>query len=172
MEHVADLRSPAEASGRTPPEGESIFAIGASGADAARIVAEIQAAVAEKRRRGLYHDPLVTKAELANLANLQDDQALADVYLETLRDAVFVDIGDFEIFERRARLGFLLKALKRLIWNLLKFYTYRLWSQQNQVNGLLLAAVEGIEDKNRAKLQSLEERVARLERGADGAERP
>ena len=42
-----------------------------------------------------------------------------------------------EIYERRARFTKPLVVLKRAIWKLLKFYTYRLWSQQNQVNGLL-----------------------------------
>ena len=52
---------------------------------------------------------------------------------------------------------------KQSVWKLLKFYTYRLWSQQNQVNGLLLSASEEIDRKYRDKIKALEDRVATLE---------
>jgi hypothetical protein len=58
----------------------------------------------------------------------------------------------------------MLVALKKVIWGLLKFYTYRLWSQQNQVNGLLVTAIEGLDEKYAAKIKQLEERVAKLEK--------
>jgi hypothetical protein len=74
-----------------------------------------------------------------------------------------VDIGDFEITERRKRFAPFLVRLKRVIWSLLRFYTYRLWSQQNDVNGLLLAAVEGVDQRYRDRLNELEARVAKLE---------
>ena len=67
------------------------------------------------------------------LQNLRDEEEFMEFYLGCLRDAVFVDINDFEIVERRQRFSRALVALKRSIWNLLKFYTYRLWSQQNLV---------------------------------------
>ena len=76
---------------------------------------------------------------------------------------VFVDISDYEIHERRRFLGPLLVAFKKTIWNLLKFYTYRLWSQQNQVNGLVVTALEGMEEQTAVKLASLEKRIAELE---------
>ena len=56
-----------------------------------------------------------------------------------------------------------LVAVKRGIWKILKFYTYRLWSQQNQVNGLLLSASEEIERKYRDRIKALEDRLAKLE---------
>jgi hypothetical protein len=142
---------------------DSIFDVGCPGVDAAAIVDEIKAAVAEKREKGCYTDPRVARAERSNLANLKDEDGFITFYLECLRDAVFVDIGDFEIFERRRSFSRLLVALKRTIWELLKFYTYRLWSQQNQVNGLLLSAIESTESTLREKVEHLESRVAELE---------
>jgi hypothetical protein len=85
--------------------------------------------------------------------------------MESLREAVFVDINDFEIRERRQSAGLILIPLKKALWKLLKFYTYRLWSQQNQVNGLLLSATEEIDRKYRDKIRALEDRLARLESG-------
>ncbi|MDP6491683.1 MAG: hypothetical protein QGG69_07950, partial [Kiritimatiellia bacterium] len=57
----------------------------------------------------------------------------------------------------------LLVSLKKTIWGLLKFYTYRLWTQQNQINGLLLSALESAEQKHRKRVQELEKRIAALE---------
>ena len=84
-------------------------------------------------------------------------------YLTCLREAVFVDISDYEIHERRRFLGPLLVAFKKTVWKLLKFYTYRLWSQQNQVNGLVVTALEGMEEQTASKLAALEQRIAELE---------
>ena len=146
-----------------------MFEIGAAGIDAAAIVADIRATVADKMARGVYTDPRIARAERTNLINLRNEEHFLAFYLECLREAVFVDINDFEIHERRRTLGGLLVGLKRLIWKLLKFYTYRLWSQQNQVNGLLLTAVEGVDEKHKNRIRDLEARIAALESGSGKA---
>jgi len=150
---------------------DPVLEINAPGIDVERLVEEIRAAVAEKLKQGRYSDPRVGRAELPNLAQLKTQEEFLAFYLECLKDAVFVDINDFEILERRRFCGAALVALKRAVWKLLKFYTYRLWSQQNQVNSLLLAAVEGLAARNRDELRALEERVARLEQRAAGERR-
>jgi hypothetical protein len=137
--------------------------INASGIDASAIVEEIRATVERKQAEGAYSDPRVARAERSNLANLQNDDDFFDFYMSCLRQAFVVDINDFAIIERRARFGKLLVALKRTIWGLLKFYTYRLWTQQNQINGLLLSALESAEQKHRKRVQELEQRIAALE---------
>lgn len=141
---------------------DSIFQIGAMDVDVEKIMAEIESAVAAKMDAGLYRDAQVVRAERTNLANLKDDEHFVRFYLECLRDSVFVDINDFEIRERR-RAGALFVALKRVLWKLLKFYTYRLWSQQNQINGMLVTAVDGVDQKYRNRLQDIERRLAALE---------
>ena len=137
--------------------------IGAPGIDAGAIVDEIRATVERKRAEGAYADPRVARAEKSNLTNLQNDDDFFDFYMSCLRQAFVVDINDFAIVERRARLGKPLVVLKTLIWKLLKFYTYRLWTQQNQINGLLLSALESAEQKNRQRIKALETRLAHLE---------
>jgi hypothetical protein len=137
--------------------------IGAPGIDAAAIVEEIKAAVERRRAAGDYADPRVARAEKSNLTNLKNDDDFFDFYMCCLRQAFVVDINDFAIVERRARLGKPLVMLKTVIWKLLKFYTYRLWTQQNQVNGLMLSAIESSEQKSRERLAALETRIAQLE---------
>lgn len=142
---------------------ESIFKIGADGVDTEAIVAEVQRRVERKREEGVYDDALIARAERNNLKNLKNDDQFLGFYLRCLRDAVFVDISDFEIREKRKRFRKLLVKMKRSIWSLLKFYTYRLWSQQNQVNGLLVTAIEGVDEKQEEHIRKLEERIAKLE---------
>ena len=145
-----------------PTMTESMFQIGAQGIDAAAIVADIKAAVARKTADGVYSDMRVARAEKTNLAALSDSQ-FDQYYLDCLWNAVFVDINDFTIRERRSMFPRILVGLKTLIWKMLKFYTYRLWSQQNEVNGLLLSAVEATDSKYREKIEELEARIAKLE---------
>jgi hypothetical protein len=142
---------------------EETFQVGAPGVDVAKLVAEIQASVAEKTRQGLYSDEWVARAERHNLLALRDDEEYLDFYLDCLRGATTVDIGDFRIQERRTAFAKPLVALKRMIWSLLRFYTYRLWSQQNQVNGLLLTAVDILDQRYRKRIAELESRLAKLE---------
>jgi len=143
---------------------DAIFKIGAAGVDTASIVAGIRESVERKRAEGVYDDALIARAERSNLKNLKNDDQFLGFYLRCLRDAVFVDISDFEIRERRKRFRGLLVKMKHAIWSLLKFYTYRLWSQQNQVNGLLVTAIEGVDEKHEERIRKLEERIAELER--------
>jgi hypothetical protein len=140
-----------------------MFQIGADGVDTNKIVEDIRTTVAQKAEHGSYADPRVGRAERTNLKNLADGDGFLNFYLECLHDAVFVDISDFQIHERRTVLTRPLILLKKVIWKLLKFYTYRLWSQQNEINGLLLSATETIDNKYRDKIIALEKKIAALE---------
>ena len=118
----------------------------------------------QKNKNGSYNDACIAPDDTSSLISLKDNQDFAGYYIDNLKDSIYVDISDFNIIERRARFGGLFTGLKRLIWNLLKFYTYRLWSQQNQINGLLLSAVDGIDTKYRDRIKKLEDKVASLEK--------
>ena len=49
-----------------------------------------------------------------------------------------------------------------------RFYTYRLWSQQNRVNGMLVTGLESVGEQYRERSVRLEARVADLGRRAAG----
>ncbi len=150
---------------------DSIFTVGAPGVDVDAIVEQVRARVAEKKSRNEYADARIAQAERANLEHLRNDEDFLAFYLECLRDAVFVDVNDFEILERRAWFARGFAGLKRIIWKSLKFYTYRMWSQQNQVNGLLLSAVDSIESRYRDRTAALEARIDALEKKLGDSEK-
>ena len=139
------------------------IAIGADGIDVHRLEEEILAAVADKRARGVYDDDVVARAERNNILTLQDDEEFMEQYLACLRQIVPVDINDFDIVERRGALAPVLVRLKKAIWKLLKFYTYRLWSQQNQTNDVLLAAIEIMDRRHKKEVAELKARIEALE---------
>lgn len=142
---------------------EEIVQLNAESVDAARIVAEIQETVRRKREAGAYADPRVARVEALNLAQPQSEDEFMELYLDALHAASLVDINDFPIEERRRWLAPLLVPLKRFIWKLLKFYTYRMWSQQNQVNSLLATGVEAVFQNHERKIAELQEKVRQLE---------
>jgi hypothetical protein len=137
--------------------------IGAEGIDADALIREAEATVERKRQDGTYQTAGLDGKRSFSPIEFKTDEAFLAFFLENLRETAFVDISDFEIDEKRPKFGKLLVLLKKVIWSLLKFYTYRLWSQQNQINGLLLSAVEGIHDRHQEQVQQLEERIAALE---------
>ena len=147
------------------------ISIGADGVDAGKIVSEILARVAEKRAQGAYDDETVARAERNNILSMKDDEEFLDRYLACLRQVVAVDINDFPIVERRSFFAPLSRGVKKILWKLLKFYTFRLWSQQNQTNGVLLAAVETMHRRHKAEVAELGARIAALEARVAGTER-
>lgn len=150
----------------------AIFTVHAPGVDVDAVVREIEATVARKMEEGVYNDARVARAERSNLATLRDQDEFLEFYMKCLRESAFVNISDFEIKERRRGLAPLLVRLKQTIWNALKFYTYRLWSQQNQVNGLMVTAVENLDRTYADKVRALEKRVAELEARANKERAP
>jgi len=145
---------------------EPLVDIRAPGVDANAVMREIMASVERKAADGIYNDTRVAKAERANLINLRDDKDFLDFYIAALREAAIVDINDYEIRERRARIAPLLVRLKKTIWGLLKFYTYRMWSQQNSINGLMVTGLEGMHERYQKRINELEARIAELEKKA------
>lgn len=141
--------------------------IGAEGIDTEAVIREAEEAVARKREDGTYSAAGLDGKEPVNPLAFKNDEAFLAFYLESLRDTAFVDISDFDIEERRPRFSKLLIRLKKTIWSLLKFYTYRLWSQQNQINGMLLSAIEGIHERDQEDICKLEARIAELEKAGD-----
>jgi hypothetical protein len=137
--------------------------IGADGVDVAALMARIKAEVARKTREGVYTDLRVAVAEKTNLDQVKDQDDFFALYLESLREAVVIDINDFPITERRRGLAPFLVRFKKGLWDILKFYTYRLWSQQNQVNGMLLALAEELDERYRRRIAALEARIQQLE---------
>jgi hypothetical protein len=142
---------------------EEPFEIRADGVDVAAVMEEIRRTVEAKKAAGAYDDPRIARAERLNVDRLKDEDAFVDFYLESLHHIFLVDINDFPIRTHRGILGAPIVLLKKTIWKLLKFYTYRLFTQQNQINGQMVGAVDGLNRKVNRRLERIEERLERIE---------
>ena len=138
--------------------------IGAEGIDVDALVQEVRDEVSQRRKEGVYSDARIGRAERHNLMYMADSEELLRFYLQCLKDGVHVDINDFTIEDRRSGIkGKLLVKMKTVIWKLLKFYTFRMWHQQNQINALLVTALESSYKQSEKRIAALEARIAELE---------
>jgi len=150
-------------------ENSSIFDIGSNieNIDAEDIVAQVQKKVEQNMEDGIYQDPTIAAAEKHRLINVKGIEDFTPYFMSCLKASINIDINDFEIVEKRSKLSKVLVKFKTLIWKSLKFYTYRMWSQQNYVNSLLLSALETVEQNHRIQIESLEKRITELEKSKD-----
>ena len=143
---------------------ENNLDIQAAGIDVNEIVLEIQREVAAKTASGEYNDALISQAERSNLFNMKDDDEFLDYYINCMSRASQVDIRAFEIPDPKGGpMGKALKKLKQSIWGLLKFYTYRMWTQQNQINSLVVNGITVVKDKLTENQDAQEKRISQLE---------
>jgi hypothetical protein len=145
---------------------DSIFDIGSSieNINAEDIVAQVQKKVEQNMDDGIYQDPMIAAAEKHRLINVKGIEDFTPYFMSCLKASINIDINDFEIVEKRSKFSKVLIKVKTIIWKSLKFYTYRMWSQQNYVNSLLLSALETVEQNHRIQIEALEKRIEELEK--------
>jgi len=149
---------------------EASFTIQTDEVDVTALVEQIRQKVAEKKKAGVYTDARVAEAERSNLTNLKDDEEFIEYYLECMSRSSVVDIRAFEIPDAKGGpMGKGMKKFKQMIWSCLKFYTFRMWSQQNQVNSLQANGIHVIQNLHMKKNEALQARVERLEAALEKA---
>lgn len=146
---------------------EQPFEIRADDVDVEAVMSEVRATVERKRAEGAYDDDRIARAERLNVDRLKDEDTFVDFYLDSLHHIFTVDINDFPIRTHRGLMGAPVVGLKKTIWKLLKFYTYRLFTQQNQINGQMVCAVDGLNRKINRRLERIENRLERIEAALD-----
>ena len=141
-----------------------MFQIGADGVDVAAIQREIEDRVARKKEAGVYDRYDLSRVAALELSGVKSEADFLEYSLKVIQQTWDLDIGDFPIYSKGGILGAPAVLLKKAIWKLLKFYTFRLWSQQNQTNAVLLAAIEMLNTRSSNRIRDLERRVAELEK--------
>lgn len=133
--------------------------------DAAAVVEAIRKRAAERVASGFYDMDAIAQAERYNLSALADNAAFFNAYLTSLHKITQVDIGDWEIRERRRSVFTpLLIRLKKAIRSLLRFYTYRLWSQQNRANAIFQSSIALVARRQSEEFDKINRRLDDLER--------
>lgn len=115
--------------------------IESSGIDVDKIMREIKERVEKKKKEGVYEKYNLESLAIKDIEQLQTEKDFLNYYLEIIQHTCDIDIGDFEIPSKGGIFGGLVAKLKRFMWIMLRFYTYRLFSQQKEVNFQLVNTI-------------------------------
>ena len=123
--------------------------------DVNKIMQEITDRVEKKKKAGVYEkynlDNLITK----DIQEIHTEKDFLNYYLELIQHTCDINIGDFEIPSKGGIFGKPVAKFKRFVWVLLRFYTYRLFSQQKEFNFQLVNTIMSLNkrvDELEAKL--------------------
>ena len=137
---------------------DDIFEIGADGVDVKKIMREIDERVARKKESGIYDLYDLSKIAALELSNVKSEADFLSYSLKVIQQTWDIDIGDFPIYSKGGAFGKPVVLLKKLIWKLLKFYTYRLFLQQKEFNCQIANAITSLNRK-------LDSEIAKLKKG-------
>ena len=90
--------------------------------------------------------------DFVEVKELQDSAEVVSRVLTLMSTTCLIDIGDFEIPNRGGPIGKVEVFVKRFVWKLLRFYTYRMFSQQREFNAQMVAVL----NEMWARLRALE----------------
>jgi hypothetical protein len=141
---------------------EKDFRISAPALDAEALVGEIRERVRCKTESGAYKG-----YDLAGIAALDYEENLGEedflrYHLQVVERLSDVNYGDFEIVSKGGRFGRAEVLLKKVIWKLLRFYTYRLFSQQREFDCQVSEALQSHYRWSRGEIDRLSREVERL----------
>ncbi len=150
---------------------DSDIKIGADGIDAEALVKELRRRSQARLENGEFDSSIALEAERFNLSAINDSAEFFTRYLKGIRPVTVVDINDWPIVEKRSsRFSPILVRMKKTIRSLLRFYTYRMWSQQNIANDVFYTSISMLNERETseiekltAKIEALEKRIAELE---------
>ena len=136
-------------------ENEGTFSIGAEGIDVQKIMGKIRKRVDEKKAAGVYDKYNLDDITKLDISEAKNDEDFLRYYLKIIRRTYMLDIDDFDIPSKGGILGKPVVWLKKIIWHLMKFYTYRMFTQQREFNLQIvhtLAALNRKIDKNHKEI--------------------
>lgn len=123
--------------------------------DIDKIMEEVKRRVEEKRKLGVYDKYNLEGLATKDITELETEKDFLNYYLELIQHTCDVNIGDFEIPSKGGIFGKPVAKLKRLIWIMLRFYTYRLFSQQKEFNFQLVNTIMSLNKR----IEELEKKI-------------
>ena len=141
---------------------KNIFEIYGVGPEAENLRREILSTIEEKEKKGVYTLHSLEKETKADFLDLQNDAQFLEYYLKVIKRTWAVDINDFEIPRKKGMKGKAEWVLKKIIWNLLKFYTYRLFSQQIEFNSQIKNTVLAMHREFSGRIEKIEKEILEI----------
>ncbi len=125
---------------------------------------EIEKRVREKKESGIYEKYNLARINTLELQDIENESDFLDYYLKAIKSTWAIDINDWEIINKGGVFGKAVVILKKIIWKLLKFYTYRLWSQQREFNAQISNTVNAIHSKYEKEINELKKEIETLKK--------
>ncbi len=144
---------------------DEIFRIDASVIDVETIMTKIEERVQDKKKKGIYDLYNLENLPLLELEQIKTDDDILNYSLRMIQKSSDINISDYQILkDGRGIVAGIEVFIKKLIWKLLKFYTYRLFVQQKEFNYQVVNALNVMHRNYQKKIEELNNRVRILER--------
>ena len=117
------------------------------GVDVKAIMETIRKRVDEKKAAGVYDRYNLSGITKLEIADVKSDEDFLNYYLKVMQKSYELDIGEFDIPSKGGLVGKPAVWLKKIIWSLLKFYTYRMFTQQREFNLQVVNTLKGLNRK-------------------------
>ncbi len=149
----------------TPPP-KPFFEIQGTTLGAEELAARIEKNIREREASGVYARFDLKKIVPFDLLDASDESQFLQFYLKAIQRAWAVDINDFLIPKKPGLLGAAEWALKKALWKLLKFYTFRLFSQQREFNSQVSHTLAALHKDYSAKADAIQQQILALKEKA------
>jgi hypothetical protein len=149
-------------------EKDGGFDIEAPLTDAEQLVERIRRKVKERQAAGDYDDLDLSRAAALDLETELSEEDFLRYHLKVVERLSDVNYGDYEIVSKGGPFGRLEVLLKKTIWKLMRFYTYRLFSQQREFDCQVAEALASHYRWSREEIGRLREEVAELRGKVEG----
>jgi hypothetical protein len=140
-------------------KNEPLFEISSAKVDTDAIMQEIRKRIQEKDAAGIYNHYNLARIHTLELQDIEDEEDFLEYYLKAVGSTWAVDINDWEIVNKGGLFGKPALLLKKILWKLLKFYTYRLWSQQREFNAQIANTVNAMYKKFSTEIEDLRKKT-------------
>ncbi|MBN2143466.1 MAG: hypothetical protein JW774_02470 [Candidatus Aureabacteria bacterium] len=126
------------------------------------VMQEIREEIKTRQALGVYDHADLSRVLSLELKDMKGTDHALEYYLKAIRRSWAVDINDFDIPSKGGTLTQQLVLLKKIIWKCLKFYTYRLFSQQREFNSQLSNTLIAMHKDYEKKIRELEKKIKML----------
>jgi hypothetical protein len=130
--------------------------------DVKEIMETVRKRVDEKKAAGVYDRYNLTGITKLEIAEVKSDEDFLNYYLKVMQKSYELDIGEFDIPSKGGLVGKPAVWLKKIIWSLLKFYTYRMFTQQREFNLQVVNTLKGLNHKIDKQHQEIMEKLDQI----------
>jgi len=141
---------------------KSFFSIEGTSANIEELNNIIEKNIEQKEKEGIYNELNIKEITKVPFIDIEDEREFMRYYLNVINTSWAIDINDFEIPQKNGLSGKIELKLKKIIWKLLKFYTYRLFSQQIEFNSQIRNTLIAVQKEVSQKLDTVEKQLKEL----------